>query len=189
MLNYVRPYEPALGACPLWETARDAIDLVRPRAAAASVALALDAGGEADPETAFNLSADSGQLKQVLLNLLLNAIDAAPAGGRVTLVLERHDRCDLPDARSGGHRWGAGVSFEVRDNGPGFRDGDTARLFQPFFTTKSSGTGLGLSLCQKVVGAHGGEIRAERRDDLTVFRVILPADPSAALRQKQEEAS
>lgn len=189
MLNYVRPYEPALGACPLWETARDAIDLVRPRATAASVALALEAGGEADPETAFTLSADAGQLKQVLLNLLLNAIDAAPAGGRVTLALERHDRCDLPDARSGGHRWGAGVSFEVRDNGPGFRDGDAARLFQPFFTTKSSGTGLGLSLCQKVVGAHGGEIRAERRDDLTVFRVILPADPSAALRQKQEEAS
>jgi len=77
----------------------------------------------------------------------------------------------------------------VRDNGPGFRDGDAARLFQPFYTTKSSGTGLGLSLCQKVVNAHGGDIRAERLDGLTVFRVILPADASAALRQKQEEAS
>ncbi len=189
MLNYVRPYEPALGECRLWEAARDAIDLVRPRAAAATVALALDAGDAADPDTAFALKADAGQLKQVLLNLLLNAIDAAPSGGHVTLALERHEQCDLPDARSGSHRWGAGVSLEVRDDGPGFREGDAARLFQPFFTTKSSGTGLGLSLCQKIVDAHGGEIRAERRENQTVFRVILPADPSAVLRQKQEEAS
>ena len=83
----------------------------------------------------------------------------------------------------------AGLSLEVRDTGPGFPAGDPARLFQPFYTTKSSGTGLGLSLCQKVVTAHGGDIRAERRGELTVFRVTLPADESAALRQKQEEAS
>jgi signal transduction histidine kinase len=189
MLNYVRPYEPALAPCALWEAARDALDLVRPRAGAASVSLLLDAGGAADPDAAYTLTADAGQLKQVLLNLLLNAIDAAPAGGQVTLALARHERCDLPDVRAGGHRWGAGLSVEVRDNGPGFRDGDAARLFQPFYTTKSSGTGLGLSLCQKVVNAHGGDIRAERLDGLTVFRVILPADASAALRQKQEEAS
>ena len=189
MLNYVRPYEPALAPCALWETARDAIDLVRPRAAAAGVELAQDAGGEADPAAAFALVADGGQLKQVLLNLLLNAIDATPAGGRVTLALARHERCDLPDAPSGGLRWAAGLSLEVRDTGAGFPPGDPVRLFQPFFTTKSSGTGLGLSLCQKVVTAHGGDIRAERRGDQTVFRVTLPADASAALRQKQEEAS
>ena len=189
MLNYVRPDEPALASCDLWEASRDALDLVRPRAAGASVALELDGGSETDPAGAFTLVADTGQLKQVLLNLLLNAIDATPAGGRVTLALARHERCDLPDAPSGGHRWGAGLSLEVRDTGPGFPAGDPARLFQPFYTTKSSGTGLGLSLCQKVVTAHGGDIRAERRGDLTVFRVTLPADASAALRQKQEEAS
>ncbi len=83
-------------------------------------------------------------------------VDAAPAGGRVSLVLSREARCDLPDPRSGGHRLGQAVVVEVRDDGPGFRDGDAARLFQPFYTTKSSGTGLGLSLCQKVVTARGG---------------------------------
>lgn len=189
MLNYVRPYEPALAVCALAETARDALDLVRPRAQAATVALHLETDDASDPGGTFALTADAGQLKQVLLNLLLNAIDAAASGGQVTLALARHARCDLPDPRSGGHRWGAGLSVEVRDTGPGFRAGDATRLFQPFYTTKSSGTGLGLSLCQKVVTAHGGDIRAERRGPLTVFRVILPADPTAALRQKQEEAS
>lgn len=189
MLNYVRPYEPALASCALWETACDALDLARPRAVEASVRLVLADPGVASPDAVFRLQADGGQLKQVLLNLLFNAIDAAPEGGSVTLALARHERCDLPDAPTGGHRWGAGISVEVRDDGPGFRDGDAARLFQPFYTTKSSGTGLGLSLCQKVVTAHGGEIRAERRDGLTVFRMILPADTDAVLRQKQEEAS
>jgi len=189
MLNYVRPYEPALAVCELAETARDALDLVRPRAQAAAVALGLETDDASDPGGAFRLTADAGQVKQVLLNLLINAIDAAPSGGHVILALARHANCDLPDTRSGGHRWGAGLSVEVRDTGPGFRDGDPTRLFQPFYTTKSSGTGLGLSLCQKVVTAHGGDIRAERRGEWTVFRVILPAEPTAALRQKQEEAS
>lgn len=189
MLNYVRPYEPALAPCDLWEVARDAVELAGPRARDAGVALRLAAPGAADPSRALTLSADGGQLKQVLLNLLLNGVDAAPAGGSVTLSLEREARCDLPDPLSGGHRLGAAVVAEVRDDGPGFRDGDVARLFQPFYTTKSSGTGLGLSLCQKVVTAHGGGITALRRDGLTVFRLTLPAAEPAAPRQKQEEAS
>ena len=189
MLNYVRPYEPVLGLCLVGETARDTLDLVRPRAQEAGVELAFEGGGLAVEAAPYTLTADAGQLKQVLLNLLLNAIDAAPAGGRVTLALEHRDRCDLPDPRTGGHRAGPGLILEVRDTGPGFPAGDDARLFQPFYTTKSSGTGLGLSLCLKVVAAHGGDIRAERRGNLTVFRVTLPADASAATATVQEEAS
>ena len=189
MLNYVRPYEPALAECDLWELAQDALELARPRARDAQVGLEVVAPGEARPAAAFGLAADAAQLGQVLLNLLLNGVDAAPAGGKVSLVLAREADCDLPDPRSGGHRLGPAVVVEVRDNGPGFRDGDAARLFQPFYTTKSSGTGLGLSLCQKVVTAHGGGIAALRRGDLTVFRLTLPAAATAGPRMLQEEAT
>lgn len=189
MLAYVRPYEPELGPCDLWELARDALELARPRAAQAGVTLALAAPGQAEPHVAFGLTADGGQLGQVLLNLLLNGVDAAPPGGRVELVLAREALCDLPDPRSGGHRRGAAVVVEVRDDGPGFRDGDAARLFVPFYTTKSSGTGLGLSLCQKVVAAHAGGIAAMRRDGLTVFRLTLPTGAAAGAPSLKEEAS
>lgn len=189
MLNYVRPYEPALAPCDLWEVARDALELAGPRAREAGVTLALEAPGGTMAARAFELSADGGQLGQVLLNLLFNGIDAAPPGGTVTVALARQARCDLPDPRSGGHRLGPAVVVEVRDDGPGFRAGDAARLFQPFFTTKSSGTGLGLSLCRKVVSAHGGGIAAARRDGLTVFRLTLPAGATAGTRPLQEEAT
>jgi signal transduction histidine kinase len=115
---------------------------------------------------------DGGQIKQVLLNILLNAIDAAPAGGCVNLAVTPRANLDLPEG-------GQGVSITITDDGPGFGDTDPAKIFRPFFTTKSSGTGLGLSLCQKIVTAHGGEIRAARRGGLTVFQVLLPGKAAA----------
>jgi len=61
------------------------------------------------------------------------------------------------------------------------------RIFRPFFTTKSSGTGLGLSLCHKIVTAHGGNITALREGDTTVFRVVLPRAAAAPSRMEVAE--
>jgi signal transduction histidine kinase len=138
----------------------------------------------AAPDT-WTQQVDAGQLKQVILNLLLNALDASPVGGGIDLVLRREARLELRDAHSGSGQIRPGLALEVRDEGAGFAPRDAERLFRPFYTTKSAGTGLGLSICRKIVAAHGGEIHAVRADHTTVLRVLLPR--TEALARQQEE--
>jgi signal transduction histidine kinase len=100
------------------------------------------------------------QLVQVFLNLILNAIDAAGRDGRVELAVTHS-----PDA----------VEAAVRDNGHGVAPEHAARLFQPYFTTKKDGTGLGLFVTRQLVEEHGGTVDFESRPGGgTVFRVRLP---------------
>ncbi len=111
------------------------------------------------------ISADPDQLKQIALNLILNAIESSPAGGRVTV-----------DARAGA-RLGpsAAVVVEVRDQGPGIPPDQLENIFHPFFTTKETGTGLGLALVHQMVVDHGGEIAVDSVPGRgTTFRVTLP---------------
>ncbi len=185
LLHFVRPYEPRLAPASLPDLARDCLLLVgeRARERGARLALRVDPpGGEA---SAWEQPLDAGQIKQVLLNLLLNALDAAPAGSEVELRLAR-GRFEVADGRRGSGRLAEGATVEVVDRGPGFPAADAETLFRPFYTTKSAGTGLGLSICRKIVAAHGGEIRAERREGATVFRVLLPRATAAERAQRQE---
>ncbi len=185
MLNFVRPYEPSLTAASLESLGRDALALVSPRAQAKNVHLELsDTGGG-------TCQVDAGQIQQVLLNLLINAVDAAPAGGRVDLLIHRGDNLERNDPTHGTRHAGPGVAIEVRDNGPGIRDEDLARIFRPFYTTKSSGTGLGLAICHKIIAAHHGQISAGRQDDHTIFRVLLPREqsPRQPVQEQLEETT
>jgi signal transduction histidine kinase len=101
------------------------------------------------------------QLVQVFLNLVLNAVDATEKGGRIELRAER--RAD-------------GVLVTVRDDGAGIAPENAARLFQPYFTTKRHGTGLGLFVTRKLVADHGGTVEfASRPGEGTTFCVRLPA--------------
>lgn len=100
------------------------------------------------------------QLVQVVLNLILNAIDATPQGGRVTV-----------SARVGG----PGLELAVHDDGGGIAPDQAPRLFQPYFTTKKHGTGLGLFVTRKLVNAHGGRIDfSSPPGQGTTFHVQLP---------------
>ncbi len=90
---------------------------------------------------------DADRMSQVLLNLVLNAIAAMDAGGTIRVSLARHD-----DRM---------IRIAIADTGAGIRQEDLSRVFDPYFTTKPSGTGLGLPIVQKIVEAHGGEIRLE----------------------------
>ena len=113
-----------------------------------------------------SVSADPDQLKQIVLNLLLNAIESSSAGGHV--MLDVH----------GGTLTGAApaVVVEVQDRGPGIPADQLEHIFHPFYTTKETGTGLGLALVHQMVVDHGGEIAVDSTPSQgTVFRVTLPA--------------
>ena len=96
------------------------------------------------------LRIDLDRVEQSLLNILLNAVHACTAGGRVTLKVDR--------SKDGGS-----VEFVVEDTGPGLSDEVKEKLFEPFFTTKAAGTGLGLSNAEKIMQSHGGSIHVENR--------------------------
>jgi signal transduction histidine kinase len=193
MLNFTRPYEPSRKMISVARLALDSVDLVRPRAEEKSVGLALDFDSPNLPGTGqdpWNHDLDGGQIKQVLLNLLINAIDASPADSVVSISLRQSRDLQLLDSASGTQKSLGGLLISVSDQGPGFQEGGLKKIFRPFYTTKSSGTGLGLSICQKIVTAHGGEIRAERKQDQTVFQVLLPqvspeGDSSHQLKKEQ----
>ena len=96
------------------------------------------------------VAADRAQVEQALLNLVSNAIDAMPQGGRLVLAACRD---------------GAWVALHVGDTGAGIAAEDLPRVFEPLYTTKprGSGTGLGLPLVREIVAAHGGTVRLESR--------------------------
>jgi two-component system cell cycle sensor histidine kinase/response regulator CckA len=124
------------------------------------------------------VSGDMNQLKQVFLNLCVNARDAMPAGGVLTIEAANVDSDEnlleyYPDADPGPY-----VVFSVTDTGKGVREEDLERIFEPFFTTRErgEGTGLGLSIAQGIVQSHRGYITVKSVVDRgTTFRVYLPA--------------
>jgi len=109
--------------------------------------------------------ADRLQMAQVLINLLINAADATPAGGRITI------RCRCGD-------YGRSVLLDVIDTGTGIAPEHLPHIFEPFYTTKSKGggTGLGLAVVSRIVQAHGGTVNVESElNKGTRFRIALPA--------------
>jgi signal transduction histidine kinase len=133
----------------------DVAGRARSRAESRGVRLEVEAGA---PGTAL---VDPAQLRQALDNLVRNAVEATPEGGRVTLAARRE---------SGGH------AVEVRDTGRGIEPDHLPRIFDLYFTTKADGTGVGLAVTQQIVTAHGGTIEVDSRPGAgTTMTVHLPA--------------
>ena len=108
---------------------------------------------EIEPGPAMVIRADGDQLEQLLINLVRNAVDAATESNRTGQV------------KVGWTKAASGLEVWVRDDGPGLSD--SANLFVPFFTTKPTGTGIGLALSRQIAEAHGGSLMLENRKDVT----------------------
>src|SRR4029077_20223054 len=118
-------------------------------------------------EGLFPVDGDRVQLQQVVLNLLLNAVEAmgsVEGAPRDLLISTKQDH--------------TGVLVAVRDSGPGIDPSHLERVFDAFHTTKSSGMGMGLSICRSIINAHGGRLWAEANDPRgAIFQFTLPAVP------------
>jgi signal transduction histidine kinase len=115
------------------------------------------------------VNGDRVQLEQVLMNLLVNAFDAVtgqPGPREVTV------RASVR---------GTSVELSVLDTGKGLGRRETERIFEPFFTRKPNGMGMGLTICRTIVEAHGGRVTARNRAERgAVFEITLPAIPAEA---------
>ncbi len=157
MLTTARPSPPRLVELDVAVLSEEVHRLLAPGLRKRKVELALEMSGE-------NLVArlDPAKMRQVLINLVNNASEAMEGGGKVTL-------------RAGRLPAGDGLMLAVADDGPGITEEDQERIFDPFFSTKYAGTGLGLPICRGLVEQHGGTLEVESTPGAgATFLVLLP---------------
>lgn len=155
LLDYARPPRAQRQLCDLREVVHQACDLARARAKQQGVELVVEAGPKPIPA-----DVDHNQVNGVVVNLLFNALDAMPKGGRLEVELQAQNRRAI---------------LRVRDTGAGIAPDMVGKLFVPFASSKATGTGLGLSISRRVVEEHGGRISAANRPEGgACFTVVLP---------------
>jgi len=154
-LRMARPPHPSLQATDVAEVLTSVLDFSREELARAGVEVVRDFSPDTPPALA-----DEGQLRQVCLNLLRNSREAMPEGGRLTITTRAHERQ---------------VEVAIQDTGRGMTQAVLARIFEPFFSTKEGGTGLGLAVTQQILKAHGGTLSCESEPGRgTTFLLRLP---------------
>lgn len=154
LLDYARPHSPEFRASDLNATVEHAVKLARQQVLSRPIEISFVPSPHLPP-----VEHDTAQIQQVLLNLMLNAIQAIEGPGRVDVLLESRDGSAL---------------LSVSDTGRGIDPAQIANIFRPFFTTKGKGTGLGLSLAQRIVESHGGKMEVEStRGKGTRFKIWL----------------
>lgn len=121
---------------------------------------------------------DETQISQVITNLMINAVQAMPGGGKVRITCRNLEI--LESEQPTFLRAGCYVKVVVSDNGPGIPDEIRAKVFEPFFTTKAGGNGLGLAMCHSIIERHGGLLTLQSEVGKgTSFEIYLPADTNS----------
>jgi signal transduction histidine kinase len=155
LLSYARPSTPELLPGSLNDPLRRALTLMDAQKNAAHVTLDLFIEPNLPP-----VLVDTQQMQQVLVNLMMNGLQAMPTGGTLTV------KSGFKDSE---------VFIEISDTGPGIPKEIMQDIFKPFFTTKHQGTGLGLSICRSIIENHCGRIEVEsERGNGALFRISLP---------------
>jgi two-component system sensor histidine kinase HydH len=144
-LDYARPYVPELRPRPINAVIEKAMALIEADRLSARIHIQLELHPHLPP-----VPMDQEQIHQVILNIALNAVEAMPEGGTLTIRTSRIES-DTGDA----------VGISVRDTGRGIRRETLKLIFTPFFTTKERGVGLGLAVCQRIIRNHGGRLRVK----------------------------
>jgi len=160
VLNFARPREPQFLSNQLNDVVRYCHDLARVHMRKGSIDVVLELAEGLPP-----LIMDFNQISQVIMNLVINAVEAMPDGGKLLLRTSLQD--DPP-----------GLRLQVSDTGIGIIPEDEDRIFDPFFTRKSDGTGLGLSICRQILEQHGAHLEVTSAPGVgTTFHVIFPLVP------------
>lgn len=159
LLETARPKPPAFQLADLNATVEHAVTVARQQALSKPIRINCVTSSELPP-----VQHDTGQIHQVLLNLLLNAIQAIDGPGTVTVTVSSEEN---------------GVAVTVQDTGPGIPPETLPNIFRPFFTTKGHGTGLGLSLARRIAEDHGGNLAvASKVGQGSTFTLSLPLSRS-----------
>jgi PAS domain S-box-containing protein len=156
LLDFGRPSKPTLAKVDINEVIADVVLFTNRFAKQANVLIDLDLS-----EDLPLVLADPDQMKQVFLNLVTNAVQAMEqSGGRIAV----HTSSD-----------GDFVEISVADDGPGISAQELPKIFDPFYTRRSDGTGLGLTIVHRIIDEHDGHIEVESSREGTTFRVAIPA--------------
>jgi two-component system sensor histidine kinase HydH len=160
-LRMARQQPVELRDCSIREELETIVTLVAKDAQNRGISLRLEPSGEESV-----VRGDGEKLRQAFLNIVINALQATPSGGRVSIVLKRVD---------------TGFEIVFRDNGSGIAAGNLQRIFEPFYTTKADGTGLGLAVTRKIIEGHGGKMGIESEPGQgTTVSVSLPMPAGGA---------
>jgi signal transduction histidine kinase/CHASE2 domain-containing sensor protein len=160
--EYARDPQLELSDCDVRQIVDDALLFARERLRAKNIQVVIEA-----PPQLPRLRLDRRQMRDAFQNLIQNALDAAPPGGRLRLVLETV-------AYSNGIGPAGACVVHVEDDGPGIPPAVGEQIFSLFFTTKADGTGLGLPMVKKIVESHGGSVTYRSQPGCTRFTVVLP---------------
>jgi signal transduction histidine kinase len=156
MLLFAKQQKPAMVRIDAAAMVDAALRLLEPMTGSRGIALERSVSGHPA------LDGDPELLKQVLLNVVLNAVQATTGGGRIAVSLREEN---------------SGAVIEVSDEGEGIREEDRERIFDPFFSTRVKGTGLGLAIASRIMQAHGGFIRVRSAlGSGSVFALHFPPD-------------
>ncbi len=175
-LDFARPQEPVISEFNFAQLAEEVLEVIRPRASHQEIEIAENITSETTC-----VRGDAHQLSEVLVNLLVNALDVMPDGGRLTVSVAT----EAAESNSTVPFW---VLVKVSDTGPGIPQQDLDRLFEPFFTTKATGSGLGLAILKGTVESHGGSACVDTKLHVgTTFSIRLPASsPGKTVENEQD---
>lgn len=155
-LRFARPATLSVKSNDLNKIVESVVSLIENQAVGQLISVESDLG-----EDLPKVLVDSEQIKQVLLNLAINSLQAMSSGGKLIFRTFEKDGFSV---------------VEIEDNGVGIDEKIAGRIFDPFFTTKEKGVGLGLSIAHKIISQHNGNLSGENRDGNTVFSLYLPRD-------------